>query len=113
LRVSNAEYVVILAGDHIYKMDYGQMLACHVKNNADMTVACINVPLDEAKGFGVMAVNDEDRIIEFAEKPANPKHMPGDPTKALASMGIYVFNKNNAVKFALSKKQFTFALLSV
>jgi glucose-1-phosphate adenylyltransferase len=92
LRVSKAEYVVILAGDHIYKMDYGQMLACHVKNNADMTVACINVPLEEAKSFGVMAVNEEDRIIEFAEKPANPKHMPGDPTHALASMGIYVFS---------------------
>jgi glucose-1-phosphate adenylyltransferase len=92
LRGSQAEYVVILAGDHIYKMDYGQMLACHVKNNADMTVACINVPLEEAKGFGVMAVDDEDKIIEFAEKPANPKHMPGDNTQALASMGIYVFN---------------------
>ncbi len=92
LRASNAEYVVILAGDHIYKMDYGQMLACHVRNNADMTVACINVPLEEAKGFGVMAVDDEDKIIEFAEKPANPKHMPGDTTQALASMGIYVFN---------------------
>ena len=92
LRASQAEYVVILAGDHIYKMDYGQMLACHVKNNADMTVACINVPLEEAKGFGVMAVDDEDKIIEFAEKPANPKHMPDDTTQALASMGIYVFN---------------------
>jgi glucose-1-phosphate adenylyltransferase len=92
LRSSQAEYVVILAGDHIYKMDYGQMLACHVRNNADMTVACISVPLDEATGFGVMAVDSEDRIIEFAEKPANPKHMPGDPTQALASMGIYVFN---------------------
>ena len=92
LRSSQAEYVVILAGDHIYKMDYGQMLACHVRNNADMTVACINVPLDEATGFGVMAVDEEDRIIEFAEKPAKPKHMPGDKTQALASMGIYVFN---------------------
>jgi glucose-1-phosphate adenylyltransferase len=92
LRASQAEYVVILAGDHIYKMDYGQMLACHVKNNADMTVACINVPLEEAKGFGVMAVDDEDKIVEFTEKPANPKHMPGDNTQALASMGIYVFN---------------------
>jgi glucose-1-phosphate adenylyltransferase len=92
LQESNAEYVVILAGDHIYKMDYGQMLATHVKKNADMTVACLNVPLEEAKGFGVMAVDDEDRIIEFAEKPANPKHMPGDETQALASMGIYVFN---------------------
>ena len=92
LRSSQAEYVVILAGDHIYKMDYGQMLACHVRNNADMTVACINVPLDEATGFGVMAVDEEDRIIEFAEKPAKPKHMPGDKAQALASMGIYVFN---------------------
>jgi glucose-1-phosphate adenylyltransferase len=92
LRSSQAEFVVILAGDHIYKMDYGQMLACHVRNNADMTVACINVPLDEAKGFGVMAVDSEDRIIEFAEKPAKPKHMPGNPKQALASMGIYVFN---------------------
>ena len=92
LRSSRAQYVVILAGDHIYKMDYGQMLACHVKNNADMTVACISVPLAEATGFGVMAVDGEDRIIEFAEKPANPKHMPGDTTQALASMGVYVFN---------------------
>ena len=92
LRSSQAEYVVILAGDHIYKMDYGQMLACHVRNNADMTVACINVPLEEAKGFGVMAVNGEDRVVEFAEKPNKPKHMPGDTTQALASMGIYVFN---------------------
>ena len=92
LRVSQAEFVVILAGDHVYKMDYGQMLACHVRNNADMTVGCISVPLEEAKGFGVMAVDAEDRVIEFAEKPANPKHMPGDPTQALASMGIYVFN---------------------
>ncbi len=92
LKSSNAEYVVILAGDHIYKMDYGQMLATHVKKNADMTVACLNVPLEDAKGFGVMAVDGDDRIIEFAEKPAKPKHMPGDPTQALASMGIYVFN---------------------
>ena len=92
LQSSNAQYVVILAGDHIYKMDYGQMLACHVKNNADMTVACLNVPLEEAKSFGVMAVDADDRIIEFAEKPDQPKHMPGDKTQALASMGIYVFN---------------------
>lgn len=92
LREGGAEYVLILAGDHIYKMDYGKMLATHVKNNADMTVACINVPLEDAKGFGVLAVDDSDRVIEFAEKPANPKPMPGDTTKAFASMGIYVFN---------------------
>lgn len=92
LRENGGEYILILAGDHIYKMDYGKMLATHVKNNADMTVACINVPLEDAKGFGVLAVDETDRVVEFAEKPANPKHMPGDPTKAFASMGIYVFN---------------------
>ena len=87
-----AEYILILAGDHIYKMDYGKMLATHVRNKADMTVACINVPLEDAKSFGVLAVDETDRVVEFAEKPANPKHMPDDPTKAFASMGIYVFN---------------------
>jgi len=92
LREGGAEYILILAGDHIYKMDYGKMLATHVKNNADMTVACINVPLDDAKGFGVLAVDETDRVVEFAEKPANPKPMPDDPSKAFASMGIYVFN---------------------
>ncbi len=92
LREGGAEYILILAGDHIYKMDYGKMLATHVKNNADMTVACINVPLEDAKGFGVVAVDDTDRVIEFAEKPSEPKHMPGDVTKAFASMGIYIFN---------------------
>ena len=92
LREEGAEYVLILAGDHIYKMDYGKMLATHVKSKADMTVACINVPLEEAKGFGVLAVDNADRVIEFAEKPDSPKHMPGDTSKAFASMGIYVFN---------------------
>jgi len=92
LREGGAEYVLILAGDHIYKMDYGKMLATHVRNNADMTVACINVSLEDAKSFGVLAVDETDRVVEFAEKPANPKHIPGDPDKAFASMGIYVFN---------------------
>ncbi len=92
MRESGAEYILILAGDHIYKMDYGKMLATHVNSNADMTIACINVPLEDAKGFGVLAVNNEDRVIEFAEKPEMPKHMPGDETKAFASMGVYVFN---------------------
>jgi glucose-1-phosphate adenylyltransferase len=92
LREGGAEYILILAGDHIYKMDYGKMLATHALTQADMTVACINVPLEDAKGFGVLAVDDTDRVIEFMEKPAQPKHMPGDPTKAFASMGIYIFN---------------------
>lgn len=92
LRNMGAEYVLILAGDHIYKMDYGQMLAAHVRNKADMTVACLNVPIEEAKAFGVMGVDEHDRIVTFKEKPANPDSIPGDPTQSLASMGIYVFN---------------------
>lgn len=92
MRESGAEYVLILAGDHIYKMDYGKMLATHARTNADMTIACINVSLEEAKGFGVLAVDDADRVVEFCEKPNAPKTMPDDPTKAFASMGIYIFN---------------------
>jgi glucose-1-phosphate adenylyltransferase len=92
LREGGGDYILILAGDHIYKMDYGKMLATHAKSNADMTIACINVPLEDAKGFGVLAVDETDRVIEFAEKPENPKHMPDDTTKAFASMGIYIFN---------------------
>ena len=92
IRHYDPEYVIILAGDHIYKMDYGKMIAAHVAKGADITVGCIPVPLDEAKAFGVMAINDESRIVEFAEKPENPKPMPGDETQSLASMGIYVFS---------------------
>jgi glucose-1-phosphate adenylyltransferase len=73
-------------------MDYGEMLACHVKHQADMTVACMEVPLEEARAFGVMAVDEDERVIEFMEKPDNPPPMPGRPERALASMGIYVFN---------------------
>ncbi len=92
LRSMGPEYILILAGDHIYKMDYGQMLASHVRNKADMTVACLNVPINDAKEFGVMGVDDTDRIIQFREKPADPDPIPGNPDQALASMGIYVFN---------------------
>ncbi len=92
LRVYKPEYVVILAGDHVYKMDYGEMVASHVRNEADMTVACIEVPLKEASAFGVMAVNDETRVVSFLEKPEQPPPMPGNPDMVLCSMGIYVFN---------------------
>jgi len=92
IRHYEPDFVLILAGDHIYKMDYGKMIAAHVANGADVTVGCLGVPLDEAKAFGVMAVDQEDRIVEFAEKPDDPKPMPGDDSKALASMGIYVFS---------------------
>jgi len=92
LRNHNPDYVLILAGDHIYKMDYGAMIAQHVENNADMTVGCIGVPLDRASSFGVMEVDSERRVVNFLEKPDNPQPMPGSTDQALASMGIYVFN---------------------
>ena len=84
-------HIVILAGDHIYKMDYELMLQQHVDSGADVTVGCLEVPREEAKGFGVMHVDAEDRIISFLEKPADPPGMPDMPEMALASMGIYVF----------------------
>jgi glucose-1-phosphate adenylyltransferase len=85
------EFMVILAGDHIYKMDYELMLQQHVDQGADVTVGVLEVPRMEATGFGVMHVNDDDRIITFLEKPADPPGIPGNPALALASMGIYVF----------------------
>ncbi|HEB96879.1 MAG TPA: glucose-1-phosphate adenylyltransferase [Sedimenticola thiotaurini] len=91
-RNHNPDYILVLAGDHIYRMDYGAMIARHVESGADMTVSCIEVDLETAKSFGVMSVDDEGRVLEFNEKPENPKPMPGSTDKALASMGIYVFN---------------------
>ncbi|MCC5993189.1 MAG: glucose-1-phosphate adenylyltransferase [Rhodobacteraceae bacterium] len=86
------DYIVILAGDHIYKMDYEVMLRQHVETGADVTVGCLTVPREEASAFGVMAVDRDSNITSFLEKPADPPAMPDDPTKALASMGIYVFS---------------------
>ena len=85
------KYILILAGDHIYKQDYSYMIEQHVESGAKVTVGCIEVPREEAKGFGVMAVDENDKILEFVEKPADPPTMPDDPTRSLASMGIYVF----------------------
>ncbi len=87
------EYLVILAGDHVYKMDYERMLVQHVNSGADVTVACVEVPVADASAFGVMHVDAEDRIVTFLEKPANPPEMPDRPGRALASMGIYVFHR--------------------
>lgn len=87
----NPRYMVILAGDHIYKMDYELMLQQHVDSGADVTIGCLEVPRNQASGFGIMAVDTSDRIVDFIEKPADPPHMPGNPEMALASMGIYVF----------------------
>lgn len=84
-------YIVVLAGDHIYKMDYEVMLRQHVDTGADVTVGCLEVPRMEATGFGVMHVDGRDRIIDFVEKPADPPGIPDKPDTALASMGIYVF----------------------
>lgn len=92
IRTHGPEYVLILAGDHVYKMDYGPMIAAHVDKQADLTVGCIEVSLQEAKAFGVMSVDQDGRIQRFAEKPENPEPLPDDPNTALASMGIYVFN---------------------
>lgn len=87
----NVDYVVILAGDHIYKMDYEIMLRQHIETGADVTVGCLTVPRMEATAFGVMDTDKDGRITSFLEKPADPPGMPDDPDKALASMGIYVF----------------------
>ena len=92
LRGIDPEYVLILAGDHVYKMDYGKLLAYHVEKGANLTVACIEVPLEDANAFGVMSVDNDTRVIAFNEKPQHPAPMPGKPTHALCSMGIYVFN---------------------
>jgi glucose-1-phosphate adenylyltransferase len=92
LRYHGPELILVLAGDHIYKMDYNQMLYDHVDGTADLTIGCMEVPLDEARGFGVMAVDESLRVVAFQEKPEQPPPMPGRPDVALASMGIYVFN---------------------
>ena len=93
IREHGPEHVLILAGDHIYKMDYGPMIASHTENNADITVGVIEVPLHDATSFGVMTLDEDNRIIRFDEKPANPQPLPGNPDVAMASMGIYVFDR--------------------
>ncbi len=92
IRSHHPEYVLILAGDHVYKMDYGPMLAAHVENQSDLTVGCIEIPLDQASAFGVLQVSSDNRIESFVEKPEKPKSVHGKPDAALVSMGIYIFN---------------------
>lgn len=93
IRAEMPKYVMILSGDHVYRMDYGDLLAKHVENGADMTVCCIEVPTEDAAGqFGVMTVDKDNRVKRFDEKPAQPNEIPGKPGKCLASMGNYVFN---------------------
>jgi glucose-1-phosphate adenylyltransferase len=88
----NAKFIVLLAGDHIYKMDYEVMLQQHVESGADVTIGCLEVPRDQASAFGIMHVDEKDAVISFLEKPADPPPMPGKPDISLASMGIYVFS---------------------
>ena len=93
IRSERPKYVLILSGDHIYKMDYGTMLAAHVENGADMTICCLEVPVEEAAGaFGVAVVDNNNRVIGFEEKPAQPTPLPGNPNQTFASMGNYIFN---------------------
>lgn len=92
IRESNAKYILILAGDHVYKMDYGPMIAAHVDKEADLTVGCYEVSVENATEFGVMSVDDNNQILEFTEKPEEPDTIPGKPDTALASMGFYVFS---------------------
>jgi glucose-1-phosphate adenylyltransferase len=93
IRDHDPEYVLVLAGDHVYKMDYGPMIAHHVERQADVTVGCIEVRRERAAGeFGIIAINEDDRVVEFAEKPQDPAPLPGREDLTLASMGIYVFN---------------------
>jgi glucose-1-phosphate adenylyltransferase len=92
VRAMLPKYVLVLSGDHVYKMDYGALLAYHEEQGAEMTVACVGVSLEDAKGFGVMGVADDFRVVSFDEKPVAPRAMPGTADIALASMGNYVFN---------------------
>ena len=92
LERSDAEYTLILSGDHIYRMDYEALLRYHQDHKADVTIACMEVGVEEARGFGVIEVDEHLNIIEFEEKPKNPKSLPEDPQKCLASMGLYVFS---------------------
>ncbi len=105
IRRHSPEYILILAGDHIYKMDYGTMIAAHVERGADITVGCIEVPIEIAHAFGVMDIDSENRIIKFSEKPKNPESIPGKPNKSLASMGIYVFSTKALFRELLKDKE--------
>ncbi|WP_028865395.1 glucose-1-phosphate adenylyltransferase [Psychromonas aquimarina] len=95
IKAERPKYILVLSGDHVYRMDYGVLLAQHVENNADMTVCCLEVPTEEAAGsFGVMTVNTDNKVIAFDEKPAQPNEIPGKSGQCLASMGNYVFSSD-------------------
>lgn len=91
---SDSDFILILSGDHIYKMDYADLIKDHIESKAALTIGCIPCSLEEGREFGVMQIDSSRRIIDFEEKPENPKPIPGDPESCLASMGIYIFNTN-------------------
>ena len=93
IKAHKPSYVLILAGDHVYKMDYGALIARHVESAADVTIGCVQMPRSKASAFGVMTADSEGRVLKFTEKPKDPEPMPGHPDTALVSMGIYVFNR--------------------
>jgi len=92
IRRAKSDYVLVLSGDHIYRMDYGRLLAAHVERHADLTIACIDMPLEEASHYSVLALGDDQRVLDMAYRPADPQPMPGNPQRVWASMGIYVFH---------------------
>lgn len=93
IRQHDPDYILVLAGDHVYRQDYSRLLAQHIANGADLTISCVEVPIAKAREFGVVKADESGRIVEFLEKPANPPCIPGIPDQAYASMGIYVFNR--------------------
>lgn len=98
IRTHNPRFVLVLGGDHVYKMDYGDMLGYHVGQEARVTVGCLDVPVTESKAFGIMAVDESGRVKAFEEKPEQATPMPGDSSRALASMGIYVFDTDYLIE---------------
>lgn len=98
IRQVDPYYTIVLAGDHIYKMDYSDMMRFHIEKGAAVTVATIEAPLADGKRFGVMGIDDTQRVLSFAEKPENPQPLPNDPNNCLASMGIYVFNTDMMIR---------------
>lgn len=94
IRGADKPYCLILAGDHIYKMDYSKMFNFHIESKADVTVAAIDVPVEEGSSFGIIQIDEKERIVGFQEKPKNPRPMPSNPKRCLVSMGIYIFNSD-------------------
>lgn len=98
VRRHNPDYILVLAGDHVYRQDYSRLIAQHIRRRADCTVSCVEVPRAEAREFGVVGVDDQDNIVSFQEKPADPPGIPDKPDRAFASMGIYVFNADFLIR---------------